>query len=44
MLAERAGDRAGARASYDTAVRLADAGRDPTTGAEANRLRGRLPR
>jgi len=40
--AERTGDRAGARAAYDTAARLAELGRDPATAAEARNRRARL--
>jgi tetratricopeptide (TPR) repeat protein len=42
--AERTGDRISARSSYDTAARLGNLGRDPTTVAEARRLRARLVR
>jgi tetratricopeptide (TPR) repeat protein len=41
---EGSNDRAGASAAYDTAARLADAGRDPAAAAEARRRRARLTR
>jgi tetratricopeptide (TPR) repeat protein len=41
---EASKDRAGARAAYETAARLADAGRDPAAGAEARRRGAQLPR
>jgi tetratricopeptide (TPR) repeat protein len=41
---EASNDRAGARTAYDTAARLAEAGRDPAAAAEARRRRSRLPR
>jgi hypothetical protein len=41
-LSERTGDSTRAAPAYETAARLADAGRDPVTAAEARRLRARL--
>ena len=41
---EQSHNRAGARAAYETAARLAVTGRDPATGSEARRRAARLPR
>jgi len=43
-VAERTGDRAGARTAYETAARLADTGRDPAAAADARARMDRLGR